>query len=139
MSAGRAWFYDPLRWNGELDLLVNGHVPMGGVLMTRHRRVPLQVTATRLPRAGALELVAGRCDRAGAGQLQPLNSTQRIPASMVVSGRWTTDIIRGGGVYVRVMVRAEDGTIAGFSNPVWILPARLTGEIPVPSMRRHGD
>ena len=139
MSAGRAWFYDPLRWRGELDLLVDGHVPMGGVLMTRHRRIPLQVTATRLPREGALELVVGQCDRAGASQLQPLNITRAIPASRVVSGRWLTEVIRGDGVYVRVMVRASNGSIAGFSNPVWILPARLMGEIPVPSMRRYRD
>jgi hypothetical protein len=139
MSAGRAWFYDPLRWVGELDLLVDGHVPMGGVLLTRHRRVPLQVTATSLPTGGALELVIGQCDRAGADQLQPLNSVRAVPATSVVSGRWNTDIIRGAGVFVRVMVRARNGAVAGFSNPVWILPAHLTGEIPVPANRRFRD
>jgi hypothetical protein len=139
MSAGRAWFYDPLRWSGELDLLVDGHVPMGGVLLTRHRRVSLQVTATRLPREGALELVVGQCDRAGAGQLQPLNTSRAVPASTVVAGRWSTEVVREEGVYVRVMVRTSNGVVAGFSNPVWVLPARLTGELPVPVNRRYRD
>ena len=139
MRAGRAWFYDPLWWRGELDLLVDGHVRMGGVLLTQHRRVPVRVTATQLPRAGSLELVVGRCDRAGASQLEPVNRSLAVPASKVVRGRWSTDIVRGDGVYVRAMVRRENGAIVGFSNPVWVLPARLRDVVAVPGVRRHHD
>lgn len=85
-KAGRAWFYDPLAWSGELDLLVDGRVPMGGVLMTRRRSVPVRVTATALPRDASLELVVGRCDRAGADHLQPVNRSITVPVSWLVRG-----------------------------------------------------
>ncbi len=137
MAAGRAWFFDPLWWRGELDLLVDGRVPMGGVLLTRHRTVPVRVTATALPRNGLLELVVGRCDRAGADVLQPANRSVTVPARRVVGGRWSTDVARGGGVYIRAMVRRYDGTVVGFSNPVWVLPARLQGQLAVPRDRRY--
>jgi hypothetical protein len=139
MRAGRAWFHDPLRWSGELDLLVDGHVPMGGVLRTRHRRVPVRVTATRMPSGGSLDFVLGRCDRAGAGSLQPANASLAVPARSVVRGHWSTTVGRREGVYVRAMVRASTGAIVGFSNPVWILPERLIGEVPVPRQRRYVD
>jgi len=139
MASGRAWFYDPLWWNGELDLLVDGHVRMGGVLLTRHRRVPVRVTATRLPAQSSLEVVIGRCDRAGATQLQPANRSVVVPATKVVRGRWSTEVLRREGVYVRVMVRREGGAVVGFSNPVWVLPERLEGEIAVPPRRRYRD
>jgi hypothetical protein len=139
MRAGKAWFFDPLRWNGELDLLVDGHVPMGGVLRTRHRRVPVRVTATRMPSGGSLELVVGRCDRAGPSQLQPANRSITVPARSVVRGHWATEIGRRQGVYVRAMVRAGTGSIVGFSNPVWVLPERLLDTVPVPRPRRFQD
>lgn len=139
LDSGRAWFYDPLRWSGELDLLVDGHVPMGGALLTSHRRVSLQVTATRMPRDGSLELVIGRCDRAGTSQLVPKNRNVLVPASSVVRGHWSGDVIRGDGVYVRVMVRSANNAVVGFSNPVWVLPARLADDISIPRRRRHMD
>lgn len=139
MSAGRAWFFDPLWWRGELDLLVDGRAPMGGVLLTRHRNVSVRVTATRLPSDSSLELVIGRCDRAGATQLQPVNRSVVVPARQVVRGRWSTDVDRGGGIYVRAMVRRAGGSVVGFSNPTWVLPARLEGDVPVPRARRYRD
>jgi hypothetical protein len=122
-----------------MDLLVDGHVPMGGVLRTRHRRVPVRVTATRMPSGGSLELVVGRCDRAGTAQLQPANRSITVPARSVVRGHWFIEIERGGGVYVRVMIRTSTGSIVGFSNPVWVLPESLVGVVPVPRPRSHLD
>ena len=139
LVAGRAWFYDPLRWSGELDLRVDGHVPMGGVLLTRSDRVNVTVTATALPQGGSLEFIVGRCDRAGISHLTPVNSSIVVPASRVRGGRWSTSVRRGGGVYVRAMVRTQGGTVVGFSNPTWVLPASLQGDVPIPRPRRYLD
>lgn len=139
MRTGRAWFYDPLWWSGELDLLVDGHVPMGGVLLTRHRRVPVNVTATRLPQHGSVELVIGLCDRAGRGQLSPVNRSVVVPPRSFVQGHWSTNVHRRGGIYVRAMVRTGDGIIVGFSNPVWVLPESLVGTVSAPRGRRYRD
>ena len=139
LLAGRAWFYDPLKWSGELDLRIDGHVPMGGVLLTRHDLVDLTITATALPAGGSLELVVGRCDRAGLSALEPANRSRVVPAGQVTGGRWSTQVRRRSGVYVRAMVRTAAGAVVGFSNPVWVLPARLKGRVPVPGQRRYVD
>jgi hypothetical protein len=135
LKAGRAWFYDPLYWRGELDLLVDGTTRMGGVHLTRKSRVPIQVTATRLPRGSSLELVVGRCDLAGPGELIALNRRTQVSASLVIHGRWSTDVDRGHGVYVRVMARSHKHQVIGFSNPVWILPHRAAELIDIPQDR----
>ena len=139
MDSGRAWFYDPLRWSGELDLLVDGHVPMGGALLTSNRRVSVKVTATRMPRNGTLQFVIGRCDRAGTSELVTRNRNVLVPASSVIRGHWSSNVMRGDGVYIRAMVRSADNSVVGFSNPVWVLPASLAAEIPIPRPRRHTD
>lgn len=137
LKAGRAWFYDPLHWRGALDLLVDGTTSMGGVLFTPRRQVSVEVKATHLPAGSALELVVGRCDRAGAGHLHAFNSRRSVAASRVVRGRWATDITRGNGVYVRAMVRSSSGQTIGFSNPVWVLPHHLVDQVHVPAARRQ--
>jgi hypothetical protein len=137
MRAGRAWFYDPLWWSGALDMLVDGYVPMGGVLFTSQRSAALTIKATQLPTGSSLELVIGQCDRAGRGNLRPANRSIVVPARKVVRGRWSTDINHRGGVYVRVMVRRHDGTVVGFSNPVWLLPQHLSGTVRVPRERHY--
>lgn len=107
--------------------------------MTHHDRVEVAVTATALPGEGSLELVVGLCDRAGLSSLQPVNSSRAMPADQVTGGRWSTGVRSRGGVYVRAMVRTAAGTVVGFSNPVWILPARLQDRVPVPAQRRYVD
>jgi hypothetical protein len=137
LKAGAAWFYDPKGWSGELDLTVQGSVQMGGVLFNGDKRVTVDVAATRLPSYGSLELIVGSCDRPGTSDLQPKVRSVRIPARDVVRGRWSTDIGRGEGCYIRAMIRQADQKIVGFSNPVWVLPERLQDTVVVPRIRRH--
>lgn len=136
LEAGRAWFYDPRYWNGTFDLRLEGSSKMGGVTFTRNKRLDLVVMATDLPEASTLEVVVGRCDRAGASRLEPVNRISEIPARKVRAGRWSQYVDRGVGVYVRAAVRSELGDIIGFSNPVWALPMRLQGQVPIPAARR---
>ncbi|MBA2559274.1 MAG: hypothetical protein H0V07_05195 [Propionibacteriales bacterium] len=136
LKAGRAWFYDPLHWRGAFDLLVDGTTKMGGVHFTAKHHVPLDVTARHLPADSSLELVVGRCDRPGVTRLTAAVTRTAVPRSRMARGHWTTDITRGHGVYVRVMVRSSTGHVIGFSNPVWVLPRYLDGRIDVPSARR---
>lgn len=136
LEAGRAWFYDPRYWSGTFDLRLEGTTKMGGVTFTRNKLLNLVVMATGLPEASTLEVVVGRCDRAGANRLEPVNRISKIPARKVRGGRWSQSVDRGVGVYVRAAVRSELGDIIGFSNPVWALPMRLRGEVSIPAARR---
>jgi hypothetical protein len=138
LKAGRAWFFDPLYWRGEMDLLVDGATPMGGVHLTRKQRVPVRINASRMPVGSSLELVVGRCDLAGAAQLAALNTRRLIPVAQVVNGHWSTSIARGVGVYVRATVRSHDQQVIGFSNPVWVLPHHVGDQLDIPPLRLTG-
>ena len=136
LEAGRAWFYDPLWWDGLLDLQIDGTTTMGGVHFTAHSSVELEITATALPRDSTLEVVVGHCDLAGAGQPTPRNRSIVVPAADIVAGTWSRTMSRHAGVYVRAAVRRDGGEIIGFSNPVWVLPPSRRKDVVVPAARR---
>jgi hypothetical protein len=136
MSAGRAWFYDPLRWVGELDLLVDGHVPMA--VCCSHAIAAFSATGhrTSLPTAAPWNWSSASAT-APVPTIAAAEQRAGGPATSVVSGRWNTT-----SSAVR-RVRESDGpgsngAVAGFSNPVWILPAHLTGD-PRSGNRRFRD
>ena len=135
LESGRAWFYDPVRWDGLLNIAVGG-MHMGGVLFTKKRLVNVRVIATELPRGSWVDLVVGNCDFAGAAAPQPINRVRRLPRKRFVGGRWTGKVDRQGGCYVRVTVRSAGGSLIGYSNPVWVLPLHRRGDVRVPRLRR---
>lgn len=134
LRAGRAWFYDPARWDGALDLRVED-TAMGGVLFTRKRRVDVVVRAEGLPKGSRVRLVTGRCDFAGPDVARPANQASPIARSQFRHGRWRGTVERDRGVYVRVEVR-RGGHLIAFSNPVWVLPPHRRADIDVPLLRR---
>jgi hypothetical protein len=136
LQAGRAWFYDPLHWNGLLDLQVNGTTRMGGVLFTKRARFDLMVRATELPKQSTVAIVVGRCDLAGVDHLAPDNQVRRVPAQRFAGGRWRATIQRGDGVYVRASINNGAGRLIAFSNPIWVLPPSRRDDISVPPLRR---
>ena len=119
LRAGRAWFANPKHWRGVLDLRCAGRGAMGGALVTAYPRVDLTVLATELPAGGALELLVGRADLAGAEPAVVRTTT--VPARQVRGGSYQASVEPGGGAYVRAVVRAGDGSVAGVGNPLWLL------------------
>jgi hypothetical protein len=136
LKAGRAWFYDPLRWDGLFDLKAAGTTPMGHVKFTKQATVDVDVLATELPAGSHLRVVIGKCDLAGPSQLMPVNRAVVRPARNVRRGHLTTAVKTGVGVYVRAMVVLASGKVGGFSNPLWILPEAKREVVRVPAARR---
>jgi hypothetical protein len=136
LESGRAWFYDPRRWDGAFDLRVGGSTPMGSVLFTGKRALDVSVRATDLPRGSRVYLVVGQCDLAGATHLKVLSDVRGIAAKRFVGGRWSGRVSRGRGVYVRATVRDSNHNLVAFSNPIWILPESRRGQVVVPPGRR---
>ncbi|HET8680666.1 MAG TPA: hypothetical protein VFM54_02150 [Micromonosporaceae bacterium] len=123
LRAGRAWFANPKHWRGVLDLRHDGRGAMGGALVTAYPRVDVTVLATDLPAGGALELVVGRADLAGAARAEPaVVRTTAVPARQVRGGSYGMSVEPGGGAYLRAVVRSGDGSVAGVGNPLWLLP-----------------
>ena len=109
LSAGKAWSYRPDGWDGVLRTTAGGVEAAGGVATGRQA---VTVTATDLPRGGALEVVTGRADRGGP---VPAVTTVTVPG-----GRHSVDLEPGR--YVRSVVRDAAGRIVGVGNPLWVLP-----------------
>jgi predicted metal-dependent phosphoesterase TrpH len=136
LRGGRAWFYDPLRWDGLFDLNAGGTTPMGHVKFTRRGVVDVGVRATDLPAGSHLRMVIGKCDFAGPRRVQPLNRTLVVAARNIRRGRHVVPVKTASGVYVRAMVVLASGKLAGFSNPLWILPEARRETVRVPASRR---
>jgi hypothetical protein len=136
LRGGRAWFYDPLRWDGLFDLRAGGTTPMGHVKFTKQGTVDVSALATDMPAGSHLRLVIGRCDLAGPTQLTPANRAIVVPARNLRRGHVTTAVRTGVGVYARAMVVLASGKVAGFSNPLWVLPESKRDRVQVPASRR---
>ncbi|HET8659637.1 MAG TPA: hypothetical protein VFM55_11630 [Micromonosporaceae bacterium] len=119
LRSGRAWFANPKHWRGVLDLRYAGRGAMGGALVTAYPRVEVTVLATDLPAGGALELLVGRADLAGAAPAVVRTTT--VPARQVRGGSYRMSVEPGGGAYLRAVVRSGDGGVAGVGNPLWLL------------------
>ncbi|HST67909.1 MAG TPA: hypothetical protein VLM05_22250 [Mycobacteriales bacterium] len=111
LLAGRVWAYKPDRWTGALRTTAGDSPGMGAVVATAARSVPVTVTATELPRGGALEVVTGRADRAA-----PVPAVSAVTAT---GGTHSADVATGS--YVRAVVRDAAGRIVGVGNPTWVV------------------
>ncbi|MEU0558480.1 hypothetical protein [Dactylosporangium sp. NPDC006015] len=119
LSAGAAWFTDLVSFRGALDLRVGGVSYMGAVLVGA-APVKVDVTATKLPKGAKLEVVTGKL---GSG----LTPSTKITAD--------TSVLLQPGTYVRSQVRLKNGTVAGVSNPLWLLAKAPSTPIPVARRR----
>jgi hypothetical protein len=122
LRAGHAFAYKPDGWAGTLEVTAAGRPAMGAVAVTDARAVPVTVTATELPRGGALEVLTGQVDRAA--------PEPAVTGATARGGSHSVDLPAGS--YVRAVVRDAAGRIVGVGNPLWVAdepagipPARL--------------
>jgi hypothetical protein len=123
MSAGAAWFTDLTSFRGAMDLRIGGASYMGAVLVGT-APVTVEVSATKLPKGASLEIVTGKV---GSG----LKPSTKIVASKTGKRAVTLK----PGTYVRSQVRLKNKTIAGVSNPLWLLAKAPAA--PIPATRRR--
>jgi hypothetical protein len=133
LRAGRAWFWDPQFWRGELDFTVQGSVPMGGVVVTPAEKTPVQIIISDLPQDAGVFLVVGEVDYAGVADASPATTAQ--PVVLNPQGKATVVVPTSTSRYVRVELRNPAGAVIGFSNPVWILKEKPAHPIPAARLR----
>jgi hypothetical protein len=130
LAAGRAFTAHAERWPGDLDLLVDGSVPMGAVSVSRKPSRSLAIWATDLPTGSAVQVVAGPVDYAG--HVNPGTSVLRTLTPSSFSGNVATiavDTSRSRFYRVQVLLDRTGQTL-GTSNPVWLLRVPPPGGIP---------
>ncbi|HVX44517.1 MAG TPA: hypothetical protein VHC49_11560 [Mycobacteriales bacterium] len=127
LGSGRAWVHHLGEWrDARMDLRIDGQPVMGGVLTTEAESALVEVV-TNAPTGARIHVIAGACDRGGAG---PSWDRKLAPADRPLSIR----LERGGGRYLRIEVYDKDGALLGFGNPFWLLPADT--DIAIPERRR---
>jgi hypothetical protein len=133
LAAGRVWCASLSGYRGSLDLLVDGSVPMGSVSVSKVPSRRLVARATAIPAGGRLQILQGAVDYAGAAALSA--NTKVIgsySAGQLRSGSVAQRIDTGKDSFVRTQVLDSSGTLAGLSNPVWLLRAAPPRGIPAP-------
>jgi len=130
LSAGRAYTFHPGSWpGGQLDMLVDGSVPMGKVSVSSIGSRSLAVAAANLPTGSVVEIVSGAVDYTGSDPVTQTVAT--LPAATFGStGIATVTVNTSASCFVRPQVRTTGGTIIGVGNPVWLLQAPPTKGIP---------
>jgi hypothetical protein len=130
MSAGRAYTAHLGKWPGaEIDLLVDGTVPMGHVSVATKATRSLSIWAPNLPAGSSVQLVSGPVDFAGAQD--PGTTVVRTFAPSAFTGSIATlTVDTSTSRFYRVQVLASDASWIGVGNPVWLLRAQPPGGIP---------
>ena len=130
LAGGRAFTYHPGRWAGaELDLLVDGAVPMGGVSIDTRSSRQLAVWASALPSGSRVQVVSGPVDYAGA--VDPGTTVVQTLSPSAFSGNVATvTVSTTTSRFFRVTVLSSSGAVMAASNPVWLLRTAPPGGIP---------
>lgn len=137
MAQGRVYCTSFTAYQGRLWLDLDG-APMGSVRVdpVTTGSASLTVTATDLPTGASVSVYRGAVDYPGATVSAPgLELLGSFPATALTSGSLQLSPAKDRSCYYLAAVRLSNGTLVGFSNPVWELKAENATR-PVPAARR---
>ncbi len=123
-------------FDGALDMSLDGTVPMGSVVVGRARTPRLQVSVTRLPDGGAVELVRGDVDHAGTADPRPATTVIRTLGATDLSRSRDVPLMHPDDSFHRLQVRDRAGSVVAYGQPIWLLSRNPSGG--VPDRRRVG-
>lgn len=130
--AGRAYFRHAGLWpGGEIDCIVDGAVPMGGVSVGSKSNRSLAVFVNNAPAGGTVRVVTGKVDYQGT---DPVTTVKAYAASDFAAGPKTYMIDTSHSCFTRVEVFDAGGNFVGGGNPIWTL--RQTPPNGIPASRR---
>jgi hypothetical protein len=134
LTAGRAFAAHVGRWpGGEIDMLVDGTVPMGAVSVSSLTTRQLAISAAALPAGSTVQIVAGPVDYAG--RVDPGTSViTTLQASAFTAGAVTVPVTTTSSRFYRAQVVNSAGQLIGTGNPVWLV--REQPPVAVPPARR---
>lgn len=131
LLAGRCFFGDMKRFNGQVDMLVDGACPMGSVSVSAAAKRSVLVAVSGLPADGFVRVVRGPVDYAGAGIPEPGTTFESYPASEFATGSALISLDNASSSFVRVEVLDASGLFLAGSNPAWLLCEEPPSGIPV--------
>ena len=121
MKRGRAYFGDPYRWDGELDLRTSDGFRMGQVVFTERDQHDLLVEVTNLPTEGKVRLVQGEIREPPSTSYTTVNVLRdEYITGTIVNGTFQANVPLDTSLpsFARIEVYDSVGGELVFSNPI---------------------
>jgi hypothetical protein len=130
LRAGRAWFADLAAFNGTIDVIADGFVPMGSVAVVDKERTTVDVHVTDLPTDWRIGVISGVADEAGSTVLDPVVTSRTFTAGELIDGTLSLKVNSASSRFHRVVLRDPAGQVRAYSNPLWLLRSAPVATIP---------
>ena len=130
LRAGRAWFADLAAFNGTIDVIADGFVPMGSVAVVDKERTTLDVHVTDLPTDWRIGVISGVADEAGSTVLDPVVTSRTFTAGELVNGTLSLKVSSASSRFHRVVLRDPADEVRAYSNPLWLLRSAPVATVP---------
>ncbi len=130
LRAGRAWFSDLAAFNGTIDVIGAGFVPMGSVGRVDADRSTLDIFVSGLPAQWRIGIISGVADEVGSAVLNPEVTSRTFTGAELVDGVLSVKVSSVVSRFHRVVLRDETATVRAYSNPVWLLRSPPTATVP---------
>ncbi len=130
LRAGRAWFCDLGVYNGTIDVVGAGCVPMGSVGVVDRDRSTLDVYVSDLPAGWRVGVISGAADEAGSRVLDPHVTSQTFTEADMVDGALSVKVSSAVSQFHRVVLRDADSVVHAYSNPLWLLRSAPVAAVP---------
>jgi hypothetical protein len=137
LSRGRAYVGYLGSFGGTIDMTLDTDVPMGAVSVSPRTSRTLRMDVTRLPAGGAVEVVRGDVDYAGAADPNPNTTVVTTLGAGDLASRSAIPIDTGDDCFVRLQVVDATGGVVAFGQPIWSLRTPPPNGIP-PARRVRG-
>jgi hypothetical protein len=130
LAAGRNFVGFLGGFGGTIDMSVDAAVPMGAVSVSSLPGRSLQIDVTGLPTGGAVQVLRGHVDKAGATTPDP-NTT--VVATLGASDLATSNVLpidTTVDCFHRLQVINSAGDVVAFGQPIWVLKNEPSTGIP---------
>ncbi|MCZ3388752.1 MAG: hypothetical protein LH645_06415 [Actinomycetia bacterium] len=130
LQSGRAWFSDLAAFNGTIDVVGAGFVPMGSVGAVDTDRSTLDVFVTDLPAQWRIGVISGVADEVGSTVLNPEVTSRTFTGADLVDGVLSVKVSSVVSRFHRVVLRDAGAVVRAYSNPIWLLRSAPTATVP---------
>ena len=130
LRSGRAWFADLAAFNGSVDVVGAGFVPMGSVGLVDTDQATLEVSITDLPAQWRIAVISGVADEVGSTVLNPEVTSRTFTAADLVNGVLSVKVSSVVSRFHRVVLRDAGAVVRAYSNPIWLLRSTPTATVP---------
>lgn len=130
LRAGRAWFSELGVYDGTIDVVGAGFVPMGSVGLVDQERTTVDIYVSDLPQGWRIGLISGVADEVGSVDSDPQVTSRSFTRAALVDGLLSLKVSSAASRFHRVVLRDVDGIVRAYSNPVWLLRSTPTAVVP---------